>query len=481
MEGLMSLIKSEQKNVTSKYVLFMILLAAAVLLVYWPGLSGPFVFDDFHNFVENPAVQVDEWSLESIREAATAYGTRLPHRPVATLSLAMDYWVWGDNAFGFKLTNLLIHVFNALLVLFLLRRLQETVNRQFNQSWPVWSAFLLAAVWALHPLQVSSVLYAVQRMELLAVTFMLLALVGYLKGRQKTLDGAGGAGMWFALAGVATLFSVLSKQIGVLAPLLMLALEFVVFRFGGLAERSARRLKAVFLAVVGLYLLLFLFWLLPQQMDPAQWAHREFNAYERLITQLRVLPMYIGWVLLPLPENHLFYYDHLRHSEGLLQPMTTLLGGLFLVFLAIVAWVARNRAPMVALGIVWFFVAHALTSNAISLELAFEHRNYFAVLGVLLAVAGVLRMMSVSLSQRILAVAAVALVFGLGTITATQSATWGNQMNLALALVERNPESERAGLDLGELYLDYSDGHPASPFFGAAMQEFERVATVEGL
>ena len=452
----------------------------AVILLYWPGLSGAFIFDDFHNFVENPAVHVDEWSLEAVEDAATAYGSGLPHRPIATLSLAVDHYFWGEDAFGFKLTNVLIHALNASLVLLLLLKLQGEVNRQFHQFWPPWSAFVLAAVWAFHPLQVSTVLYVVQRMEMLAVMLILLSLIGYLQGRRHMIGGSGKAAGWFALAMICTILAILSKEIGVLAPLLMLAMELVVFRFSCSTEQSARRLKAFFVSLVGFYLLVFLVWVLPQQVDPARWAHREFTQYERLLTQLRVLPMYIYWVLVPAPDHYLFYYDQFSHSKGLLRPVTTLLGGIFLASLGVVAWLVRNRSPMVALGIAWFFVAHILTSNVFSLELVFEHRNYFAVLGGLLAVAGLLQMIAASLNRRIVAVAAAALVLGLGAITATQTATWGNQMNLALALVERNPDSERAGLDLGELYLDYSDGYSTSPFFESAMRQFERVAVVDG-
>ena len=455
--------------------------AAAVLVivvsvVYWPGLSGPFIFDDTHNIVDNRAIHVDQWDLEAIKEAAAAYGNRLPHRPVSTLSLALDYWLWDGEAFGFKVTNLVIHLINTLLVLVLAWQLLRSVSTQSGQSWPMWVAFVLAGVWAVHPLQVSTVLYVVQRMEMLAITFILLSLLTYVRGRWLMLAGRAGGWRWLALAGVCAALALFSKETGVLAPLFMLALELVIFRFGSESKADARALKIGFVTIVSVYALVFLFWLVPRNFGPTAYALRFFTWDERLLTQLRVLPMYMWWTLVPITDHYLFYYDHFPVSKSWFQPVTTLLGGLFLVALVGLGWLVRKSAPLAALGIAWFFVAHALSSNLVPLELVFEHRNYFSLFAVLLAVVGLLQLVPVPRGKIPAVPAAIALIVGLGVIAAIRSATWGDEYNLTVHHRHVNPDSPRAGLDMAEIYLEYTDGYSASPFHPSARNEFERVA-----
>src|SRR3546814_15829611 len=85
-----------------------------------------------------------------------------------------------------------------------------------------------------------------------------------------------------------------------------------------------------------------------------------------------------------------FYYDWLQPSRGLLQPWTTLPAiGVVLGLLGL-AWHLRSRWPLFALGVFLFFASHFIASNVIPLELAFEHRNHFALVGAVLAVGSLL-------------------------------------------------------------------------------------------
>ena len=131
-------------------------------------------------------------------------------------------------------------------------------------------------------------------------------------------------------------------------------------------------------------------------------------------------------MLLPLPRFLTFYYDTLEPSRGLLDPPTTALGGLFLAALAAAAWTLRQRRPLLALGILWFFAAHFLTSNVVPLELMFEHRNYFALFGVLLALADLVRLVPTSDGPAIKYLGVGAMVTGFAVFGAIRAAMWSN-------------------------------------------------------
>lgn len=441
-------------------------------LVYWPGLSGDFLFDDFPNIVTNPAVHAETINLDTLQRAARAYEPEtVIGRPLATISFAIDYSLGGKNPWGYKFVNLLIHLINTLLIFTLTRRLLALPRA--GAPWSITAAFAIALLWAVHPLQVSAIFYIVQRMETLALTFVLLALLAYLRGRLRQRDGMRGW-PWLVASGALAGMGFLSKETAILFPAYALALELTLLRFEAQSPRTTHTLQGLYGIGAALALMFFAVLILPKYTDPALYSFRPFTLDERLLSQLRILPMYLGWMLLPRPDSMTFYYDNYPISHGWLDPITTLIGGLFLLGLLTMAWFIRKRMPLVALGIFWFFAAHLLTSTVFPLELVFEHRNYFALFGVLLALADLIRLIPFNDHPVLKKVAIGVIIVGFSFLTVVRSATWGDPLLLAVDLVARNPLSPRASSDLATLYVGMSDSNPHSPFFSMGQQEFER-------
>lgn len=449
-------------------LLLAIVLAALVML---PGLGGGFLFDDYPNIVQNPATHAETLDLATMARAAQAYEPGAIGRPLATISFALDHLLWGGlDPFGFKLTNLLVHLLNLALGFALLRRVFALANPAGADA--AWRpALLVALLWAIHPLQVGTVLYVVQRMEMLAITSLLLALMAYLRGRTDQMAGRGAGWGWIALSGLLAASGLLSKESAVIFPLLTLSLELTLLRFAGATPGQARFWRWSYAAGTALAAAVFFAVVVPLYAVPEMYGYRDFTLVERLLTQLRVLPMYLGQILLPSPSSMLFNYDHLEASRGLMQPATTLAGGLFLAALAATAWWLRHRLPLVALGVMWFFAGHFLTSNVIPLELAFEHRNYLPLLGIALAVAGIFQRFE---QQRAVRGLVVVVILAFAFITGLRSLTWGDPLLLAIEHTTVNPLSARASNDLGIEFADASGHDPASPWFARAVAEFER-------
>lgn len=462
-------------NTNRSTAAFGLLLVLVVALAYAPGLSGGFIFDDFSNIVHEPAVHAPALDAESLGAAARSY-QGFVGRPVATVSFAIDHALWQLDPRGYKRTSVAVHILNSVLVFLLCLRLLAL--SEATRAWGRGAAFVLAALWAIHPLQVSTVLYIVQRMEMLSLTFVLLALLAYLRGRSLQIEGRAGW-PWLVAAVPLVLLGFLAKENALLFPAYALALELTLLGFRARAEATAKRWRAAYAAGTVLALLVFALVIVPRFGSDAAYAVRDFDATQRVLTQLRVLPMYLGWIVLPQPASYVFYYDHVAASQGFLQPVTTLLGGLFLAALATLGFALRRRAPLFALGILWFFAAHLITSNVLRLELVFEHRNHFAILGVLLALAAVVARIPVAV-PRLRAFGASAVVVCVLGLTLIRSATWGDELNLAMELTSKNPGSSRASMDLGELYLQLAKGDPSSPLYAKGMAELERGASLPG-
>lgn len=449
-----------------------------IALAFWPALSGGFIFDDYPIFAENPAIQVSGWHWAEWHRV-WAWSHVNIQRPLAMLSYALNYAL-GGTTFGFKLTNLIIHLLNTTLVLLLARRLLDA-------CWPSpdgddaearerrlggW-ALGIAAAWALHPLQVSAVMYVVQRMELMGFTFVLLALLAYWRARRLQLAGRRGW-PWLILCGVLTMVGYGAKETVVLVPGYAMLVELTVLHFAAARPGTTRRWQLFYAVGCIAALVVFLAYVLPHYATAATYAGRDYTAWQRELTQLRALPLYLYWSVLPLPSHLLFYYDDYIASTGLLHPATTLFGGLLLLGLLGLAIAVRRRRPLLAFGIGWFFMAHALTSAPIPLELVFEHRNYPALFGLVLALTDLFQLISTRVRSRLPAIVGVILILNLGFLTFLRASVWASPLLLATTLVDYNPGSTRAALDLARRYMAMSGGNVDSPVFSLSIQQLER-------
>ena len=449
------------------------LLAALALttIVYWPGLYGGYLFDDYPNIVENHGVQPHDASVPTLVRAALSSPSSEFNRPLASLSFAANYLATGLDPYWMKLTNLVIHLLNGLLVFLLARALLLSVGRALPASFyagekdaerravpalpsvtmtPVSApavgvaaesiaaeaaptaarsprgttdgspceaterrsvgasahadivAALIAAGWLLLPINLTGVLYVVQRMESMANLFVLLGLIGYVAGRRRMLhlvfarDDDASTPVQHASSlrdfmlcvfsiTVPTAVGILAKETAVMLPLYALLIEWALFHFALRNGTKDRRIIALFLLVLLLPMVLGLAWLLPGILTPETWATRDFTLGTRLLSEARIVTDYVRWTLLPTPDALSFYHDDFRVSTGLLTPWTTLASLLFLAgLISLMLWL-RSRLPLVTLGIALFLGCQLLTGTIIPLELIYEHRNYFASFGLLLA------------------------------------------------------------------------------------------------
>lgn len=456
------------------------LLAALAVCLLLPGLGGGFMFDDRPNIVENTVLHVSRLNLDDLLYAAYSFQPGHGTRSLSMLSFALDYWRGdGLNPRVFKSTNLLIHVLTTFALALLLRRL--LMLAQWSPRRAAMGALVLALIWAIHPLQVSSVLYVVQRMQTLVTLFMVLALWAYLGMRQAQMEGRRSR-----LQGVLTvLFWVLgfaAKEDALLLPLYTLALEVTVLRFRAAQPQLATVLRRGYLGLSVAGVTAYLLLVVPHFWRWSAYPGRDFNTWERLLSQGRALAMYLGQMLWPLPSRLPFYYDDFAISRSLWQPATTLPAWLLLAALLAWAWCWRTKRPLFAFGVMLFFAGHFMTSNVIGLELVFEHRNHLPLIGIVLAAGDlcVAAWQRWQLPHWLGAGLLVLVIVGEGTATVVRAHGWGDPLRLAAKGVELAPRSERAWLQFGGVYAERSRMKPDSPDFDKAIAVSELGARATG-
>lgn len=463
-------------NQTKPALLLAPLALLLVMAAFWPGLQGGFIFDDFPNLVHADSWKVSSLAPADLWRALASDVSGTIGRPLSLLSFAINHAATGMQPFWLKLTNLLWHLANGALVWLLCRRLLLLLPATSRPN--PWVAAIVALAWLLHPLQASTVLYVVQRMEIAAATGVLLALLFYLAARERQLKGQRGW-PWLLLALAAWGLGLGFKESALVAPGMALLLELTLLKFSAPAGRPSRRWQTTWalLALVALA-----GWLLLVSLRIGHWPHeaRGYGPWERVLTQLPVLVMYLKQIVWPAPEAMSFYYDNLPVSRGLFSPVWTAVSGLILAGLLALAVACRKHWPLTTFGIGWFFIAHSLTSNLWPLELAFEHRNYLALLGIMLALIQPLEWLTRRLNADARITLAILPVLLLGVLCNVQARTWGDPLRLAWALEGRNPTSIRASYSLGEQLYAASGGQPDSPLWSMALGQLKHAAALPG-
>jgi tetratricopeptide (TPR) repeat protein len=447
-------------------VSFALALLLAGSLIYLPGLSGPFLLDDMQNIVKNHFVHLSSLGFDHLYTAAFSTAAGPLKRPVAMLSFALNYYAIGgvNDPTTFKATNVAIHAINGLLVYWLcyliflrLSTTNETTPRpdpNSNRKLHV-AAASAALFWVVHPIQLTSVLYVVQRMTSLCAMFTLLGLIGYMAGRLRMERGEPN-GLLLMIVGIVLggVLASFSKETGFLLPLYALVLEATLFRtarpWSGWHSLSVghRRTIGAALLVLGSIAVIWVVHYASQN-----YGLRPFTPLERALTETRVLWLYLSLIVVPGLDRFGFNHDDIAISTSLLHPWTTLPAVIGIAALLGTGLLLRKRQPLMALGILWFFVGHALESTVFALEIAHEHRNYLPSLGIVLVGVQFIRTRAASHGGWRPWLATVMIGLLLATVTVLRSSEWSNMYDFSFYEAEHHPDSARSQAYLGQALI----------------------------
>jgi hypothetical protein len=421
-------------------LLLLLLLLVMCAVVYMPGLQGPMLHDDFPQLSGLLSAQSADW--RQLSDAYLMSDSGYLGRPVSMASFIANAILHGGELRDWKATNLLIHALTAIVVFFLARVLLRASPSSIRPEQAGWLALLVAGLWLLHALHVSTVLYTVQRMAQLSTLFVLAGLLLYSSGRLRQMTARGKGGWQISLAFLLCLpLAVFSKENGILLLLLVPLVEVLVFRGAGLPVMRSGSWR-IWPALMLLPLLAGVLYLLlhADHFLVNGYASKDFTPLERLLTQPRVLVRYLHQLLVPLPGLMGFYHDDMLVSKGLMTPVTTSGSILLLAALVGLALLIRRRQPVIALGILFFLVAHLMESTILPLDLMFEHRNYLASFGVLLALVALLARFI--RHPRVLAAAGIVLLLSWSSLTVVRAGIWGSPSLLAAHTAAVHPDSK---------------------------------------
>ncbi len=448
-----------QKNKTSPLPFKETLTSLALVLIpifitiaiYWPGLSGPFLLDDQNNIAP---LKLDSLDVNELIEVAASNKSGMLGRPVSTLSLALTQYFSGSTASAFKYTNLMIHCLIGLLLFWLTLRILLTL-RPTKSNANLWAAALVTTLWLVHPLNVSTVLYAVQRMAQLSTLFTIAGILCFIIGRQALENGQFKI-FWGGALGVSIslLLSILSKENGALIPLYIGALEFLIFSRITLPCHSKKHLRAFHVIWIIIPIIFgAVYFLFNSSIILSGYQLREFDLTQRLLTQVHVIFFYTKLIILPQLGDMSLYHDYFPITKSL--NLATILFSIILATIIAISICIKHRHPIIALGIAWFLISHLMESTFIPLEMVFEHRNYLAAYGLLLPIAYYLTTPKIDkTSVFIMRLALILFILALLLMQTTLRAhAWSSKESLLLITEIDHPNSSRVQSELATLFL----------------------------
>ena len=419
-------------------------LLALIVLLYRPTLDGGWNFDDLSHIVNNPAIRLDSLSPSDLARATTG---PLKNRPLAYLSFALDYWRAGitPEARAFHVTNLCLHLAAVISAWFFLRALLAAPV--FGLPWPRAAALLCTAVFGLHPVQFQSVAYVVQRMNLLAGLFTLVAAGLWLWGRSR--DGRRRAA-GFAGAIIAAALGLLCKETTAALTLLIPALDLCL---SGLDPREWLLRRKLWLAALAAVALIGGAALFIGGNALSGYARRDFTPSQRLLTQPRVILWYAGVWMFPAPARLSLEHDF-PVSRSPFAPLDTLPAAAALLVLTAAALVYARRAPLLCLGWLWFVGGLALESSILPLEMVFEHRLYLPGIGLCLCAADLLRRVRPGRAHAALVLVLVGLV---AASSFARARAWHSDLAVWRDAAAKAPAVSRPWANLCAVYFSRGD------------------------
>ncbi|MFM7291867.1 MAG: hypothetical protein ACKO6B_11630, partial [Planctomycetia bacterium] len=334
------------------------------LAAFLNSLDGEFLMDDYAEILDNPRME-SLWPPWRVM----LEGNELPSRPLPYLTFAIDHAIWGKRAFGYHLTNLVIHVGAALALFFLARTtLRSPRLRATHGDHADVLAALIAALWATHPLHTQAVTYIYQRMESMTAMLCLVSLAAFAGAVARQWNPR-----WLAGSVLASAAAMFSKETAVVLPLLIASYDWL---FCGEQAPPTGRRRWYYTAICATWLVLGL-QLATQAKDYRHTGAFDGSPLAYFLTQPRVIISYLRLSFWPAGLCFDRTWPILANWSQIVPSL------LYMLALGLVTTYGLvRRKPWAWLGIA-FFLALAPSSSFVPLGAVYEeYRMYMALAAV---------------------------------------------------------------------------------------------------
>lgn len=427
-----------------------------VFFIYSSGLMGDYVFDDTANITENKKLAITILDKKSLIAAFWSGDAGPLGRPISMLSFALNHYFTGFEPYYFKLINLFIHLTNGILIYFITLKIFSWLFLDKVQLKKVpFLSLIVCLVWLVHPINLTSVLYVVQRMTSLSTFFGLLSLLIYCFWRTSSITVLNSLYAWLLILS-ALICSVLCKESGLLFVGLLYWIELCIFQAKNLHHSPIMlgeiKLNNILWGGVTFVFISLIYISMPYIMNLSH-GNRDFNTIERLLSESRVIFYYLKMIFLPILSDLSLYHDDFEISKSLTQPITTLYSIFGVLSISLFSLILFKKFPLILFAWGWFVISHLMESTFISLELIHEHRNYFATIGFIIVGIYYLALIKNEKVKPIIYITCTIYCTNLAFTTWQRAQIWSNLVDQAAFEVAMHPQSDRANYQMARIFM----------------------------
>jgi len=411
---------------------------AVTLAVFGQTLTHDFVnFDDHVYVYENPLI-IRGLSAEGIIEAFTHTHARNWH-PLTTLSHMLDCQLYGLNAGGHHLTNVILHTISVLLLFLVLKQMTAAL----------WQSAFVAALFAIHPLHVESVAWIAERKDVLSAGFFMLTLAAYVRYTRAP------SALRYLLVVLLFAFSIMSKPMLVTLPFVLLLLDYwPLGRIGAQKSEIQCRLPIVIKEKIPFFALsafsciatLFAQRQGPSAIDQLPFLWRLENTFVTYVTYI--------WQML-WPARLAVFYPHPNNRLSLLAVTGAIV---LLVGVSLIVISLRRRKAYLVTGWFWYLgmLVPVIGLVQVGEQAHADRYSYLPEIGLYIMIAwtvGDLLLDSTRLRRVLVGVIAVIAIVSLGVRAFAQTSYWKNSETLWNHALAVTGENDLAHNNLGFVFL----------------------------
>lgn len=449
-------------SMVNYYAIRWLVIIALGLGIYAQTFGYDFVFDDHLFIVTNPYIK-DFDHLSTIWKSFPA--TRM----LGMYSFAFNYYLGRLDPQGYHIFNFLVHFAATAMVWLTAGLLFKTArgipSNKMNgccESLKRELPFVIALLFLVHPAQTQAVAYITQRYESMATVLYLGSIYCYVRARIMTPGGR--QVILFVLAGVCALLGIMTKEVAVTIPAMILAAEWIIISpfkqgHGPLENKNTSQRRRICLwpyVVVacagGAFFILFMNLLhndlsvFGQRVVSASHDGDVYTFRTYALTQMRVFLTFMRLLVFPAGQN----LDHdFPMSTGIFSPPSTMLGLALIGFIIVVIIRLKRSLPLVSFGLAWILVTFAV-NLAPRQNVIFEHKIYLISFGFLVAAANLFSIVLKDPKKVFGFLAGVIAVLSVAAFYRNQ--VWQNELTLWEDVYKKSPDKSRVNANLGRVY-----------------------------